>query len=284
MVYIHGADRLGRPIGYIHVALHRPSAQSARVMEKLVVQTIETARCMFAPGRESACVVFDLTGFSLANMEWHIVKFIIRCFEANYPECLGVLLIHNAPWIFSGIWKVIRGLLDPVVKAKVNFTKNVEELERWIPRENIIKALGGREDWTYHYREPAADEDAQMEQTGARDKIMAERREIADELLAATRAWLTHVTAGGETAEAAAQQARRETAAASLRANYWELDPYIRSRTQLDRTGVIKPDGKVEIYPERKAVPATTTETGTETVFAREKSDVSGAEQVAVAS
>jgi hypothetical protein len=30
------------------------------------------------------------------------VKFILKCFEANYPESLGILLIHNAPWIFSG--------------------------------------------------------------------------------------------------------------------------------------------------------------------------------------
>lgn len=34
--------------------------------------------------------------------EYPPVKFIIQCFEANYPECLGILLIHNAPWIFSG--------------------------------------------------------------------------------------------------------------------------------------------------------------------------------------
>lgn len=40
----------------------------------------------------------------LLVQEYPPVKFIIRCFEANYPECLGVLLIHNAPWIFSGSW------------------------------------------------------------------------------------------------------------------------------------------------------------------------------------
>lgn len=35
--------------------------------------------------------------------EYPPVKFILKCFEANYPECLGVLLIHNAPWVFSGM-------------------------------------------------------------------------------------------------------------------------------------------------------------------------------------
>ena len=30
------------------------------------------------------------------------MKFILKCFEANYPESLGILLIHKAPWVFSG--------------------------------------------------------------------------------------------------------------------------------------------------------------------------------------
>jgi hypothetical protein len=39
----------------------------------------------------------------LANLaqDYHPVKFMIKCFEANYPESLGVVLIHKAPWIFS---------------------------------------------------------------------------------------------------------------------------------------------------------------------------------------
>lgn len=35
-------------------------------------------------------------------MDYVPVKFIIMCFEANYPESLGVVLIHNAPWVFKG--------------------------------------------------------------------------------------------------------------------------------------------------------------------------------------
>lgn len=29
---------------------------------------------------------------------------MIKCFEANYPESLGSVLIHKAPWIFSSKW------------------------------------------------------------------------------------------------------------------------------------------------------------------------------------
>lgn len=48
-----------------------------------------------------------MTSFSLANMDYAPVKFMIKCFEANYPESLGSVLIHNAPWIFQGKKTVI---------------------------------------------------------------------------------------------------------------------------------------------------------------------------------
>ena len=41
-----------------------------------------------------------------------------------------------------------------------------------------------------------------------------------------------------------------------LRNNYWELDPYVRSRTILDRTGVIKGGGRTDFYATKEAVTA----------------------------
>lgn len=33
--------------------------------------------------------------------DFDFIKFLITCFEAYYPESLGVCLIHRAPWVFS---------------------------------------------------------------------------------------------------------------------------------------------------------------------------------------
>lgn len=38
------------------------------------------------------------------------VKFMIKCFEANYPESLGVVLVHKAPWIFQGSFQSNRNI------------------------------------------------------------------------------------------------------------------------------------------------------------------------------
>ena len=56
-------------------------------------------------------IVFDMTGFSMANMDYAPVKFMVKCFEANYPECLGAVLVHKAPWIFQGMFFLLALLL-----------------------------------------------------------------------------------------------------------------------------------------------------------------------------
>lgn len=156
----------------------------------------------------------------------------------------------------KGVWKIIRGLLDPVVAAKVDFTRNVEGLEKYIPKENIISLFGGTDDWRYAYQEPTEDEDASMARgDGERENITTDREEIAERFLAATQEWIRHVDVG-EHEEAEIQAQLRSNAVEALWTNYWKLDPYVRSRTNLDRTGVIGPDGSIELYPERKAAAA----------------------------
>jgi hypothetical protein len=54
-----------------------------------------------------------MTGFSMANMDYAPVKFMIKCFEANYPESLGTVLVHKAPWIFQGTLPHLLPLLPP---------------------------------------------------------------------------------------------------------------------------------------------------------------------------
>lgn len=208
-----------------------------------------------------------MTNFTLANMDYAPVKFIIKCFEANYPESLGAVLIHNAPWIFSGksrgllsrcsyltfhpvgIWKVIKGWLDPVVAAKVHFTNGVEGLEEFIPRERILKELGGPKDFEYKYIEPQPDENAAMKDTAKRDEIKARYLEISSELQELTRSWIVASVKGDKT-EGESVKAKREELAGKLSRTYWELDPYIRARSYYDRVGMLKGDGKVVFYPE----------------------------------
>jgi hypothetical protein len=207
-----------------------------------------------------------MTNFSLANMDYTPVKFMIKCFEANYPESLGSVLIHKAPWIFSstylqyqfpcysntprptGIWSVIKGWLDPVVAAKIHFTKNKEDLEAFIPPSRIMKELEGDENWEYQYVEVKDGENKLMEDTETRDRLLAERHALAKDIQDITIEWL-RASSKEETGAAAAAKEKRNALIEELRKQYWVLDPYIRARSLYDRLNIVQGGGKIEFYP-----------------------------------
>lgn len=140
----------------------------------------------------------------------------------------------------KGIWKIIRGWLDPVVAAKVHFTNNKAELEEFIEPGHIIKELEGEEDWEYKYIEPIAGENDRMKDTATRDRLLAGREELVKKFEHATRQWIRNPDE--------AIKAEREQLAKQLKEDYWNLDPYIRARTLYDRQGSLLEGGKTNWY------------------------------------
>ncbi|MCJ1372958.1 hypothetical protein MMC20_004184 [Loxospora ochrophaea] len=241
--FLHGTDKEGRPMCFVRVRLHKQGEQSEASLERYTVFVIESARLLLSPPVDTATIVFDMTGFSMANMDYAPVKFMIKCFEANYPESLGAVLVHKSPWVFQGIWNIIKGWLDPVVAGKVHFTKNTEELEAYVPREHIIKELGGDDSWTYQYVEPVAGENDLMLQNERKQQLLDERALVVRDFESATQQWFA-----GQNTEDTGTQQRRNDIAEKLRSGYWQLDPYLRARSFYDRTGMIQLGGNIQFY------------------------------------
>ncbi|TKA67897.1 hypothetical protein B0A55_09712 [Friedmanniomyces simplex] len=239
--FLHGTDKDGRPCCYVRVRLHKQGEQSEKSLERYTVYTIETARMLLRPPVDTATIVFDMTDFTMANMDYTPVKFMIKCFEANYPESLGSVLVYKSPWLFQGIWKIIKGWLDPVVASKVHFASNVEDLSQWIPKNQISRELGGTEEYAYSYVEPQPDETSPLADPTSRAKIQDERTQLIGSYESEVLAWI-HGDGGGEGRGRLAQR---------LAENYWKLDPFVRARSLYDRTGVIREGGRLDFYPGR---------------------------------
>jgi hypothetical protein len=146
-----------------------------------------------------------------------------------------------------------------VVAAKVNFTRSLEDLEEFIPRDRISKELGGNEDWSYSYVEPSPDENSRMSDEAAQHTLLADREEIIKEFETITMKWISPSTGIAEKADILA---KRNGLAEQLRENYWQLDPYIRARTIYDRIGVLNDGGEIKFYPGE-----TVTENSSEAAF-----------------
>jgi hypothetical protein len=137
--YFHGTDKENRPVLYIHVKIHDSSQQTFEVIRAYTIYVMEIGRMFLTPPTYQNCLVFDMTDFGLKNMDWPFTHFLVKAFEAYYPETLGLLIFHKAPWIFSGIWKVIRPLLDPVVASKIVFTRTDDQLLTYIDAGQLPK-------------------------------------------------------------------------------------------------------------------------------------------------
>lgn len=239
--FFHGCDKWNRPVCIVRVGTHVVGAQSQKGLHDYIIQCVETVRLLQVSPVETMTILFDLTGLKSENWDKEAFKFIIGCFQDNYPESLGAMIFYNPPWIFNGIWKVAQGFLDPNVAAKVHSITGVEALEELIPKEHILKEIGGDEDWEYEYIRPVPNENEKLNDKATREVIMTERKGLGDELFGLTCKWI----ANPENENVSP----RNDVIEELRRNYWDLDPYVRARTVLDRTGVIKGKGEVDFYP-----------------------------------
>ena len=189
------------------------------------------------PSAETVIVVFDLSNFGLDNMDWGFVRLFVQCFESYYPETLGVCVVHRAPFVFWGLWKLIQPLLDPVVASKFVFTRNNAELHKVIPRDRLpINHYEGLDDWTYEYVPGTPDENAPMKDLVKKEEMINERHALESRFDAVTRTWIKNID-GQNSSE-------RDEIAKELREQYTRLTPYVRAKNLYQRLGVAH-DGQV---------------------------------------
>ncbi|CAF0990949.1 unnamed protein product [Didymodactylos carnosus] len=231
---IAGRDNFGRPYVIGRPRFHYPKNQAPNIMNEYILLILETTNLLLGETEDQGSILFDMTGFGLSNMDYASVKFMIACLEAHYPEVLGTLLIHNAPWIFQGIWKIINPWIDPVVARKIQFTNTTADLEKFIPLNQLPAREfenGGNENAPWDYIEPDPQENAKMKDFATRDRFLADREKLYDEFENLTREWIDGKDVNHQ----------RKEVAKKLNRNYWQLDPYIRARGLYDRIGWIKP-------------------------------------------
>ena len=63
--YLHGVDAHERPICVVRTRLHHSYDQQPEALERFTVWEMETARLFLTGNVDTACVVFDLTGFTV---------------------------------------------------------------------------------------------------------------------------------------------------------------------------------------------------------------------------
>ncbi|KAF3987497.1 hypothetical protein FT663_03900 [Candidozyma haemuli var. vulneris] len=237
-VYLRGTDREGGPICVIRVRKHFGSQCPHKDFERFIVLMLEWFRLGLKPytmGSDGANILFDLTGISLKNIDLAAVKFLAKAFEANYPESLTAIWIHNAPWVFFTVWKLIRGWLDPVVASKVHFTNSAEDLEKFVDRKFIPDFVGGDDKYVPEYVPPTDENSSKKPEDDKFEELSEQRKVLSKVFIETTISWIKAATKE----ESTKFLNLKIQLGAELAKNLVELDPYIRTRGQFDRNNAI---------------------------------------------
>ncbi|EFP91146.1 uncharacterized protein PGTG_16891 [Puccinia graminis f. sp. tritici CRL 75-36-700-3] len=112
--------------------------------DQSILKQLRTAKAFVFGFDRSGSPIFRIS----SSTPWKVTRlFIIPpagiCDDAGELETLNHQIIHNAPWIFQGLWKAISTMIDPVVRSKVLFTSKNEDLIKLVDKRNLFKAEGG---------------------------------------------------------------------------------------------------------------------------------------------
>lgn len=69
---------------------------------------------------------------------------LTHAFTSIHAHAARRLYVVNAPYLFTTVWHVIKGWLDPVTVDKIKIISSEKELLDQIPAENLPSTLGGK--------------------------------------------------------------------------------------------------------------------------------------------
>ncbi|KAI8322994.1 CRAL/TRIO domain-containing protein [Martensiomyces pterosporus] len=236
--YAHGKDKLGQPIIWSGSYLHHQKDQSYPQLKRYLIWMMETLRQLLSPPIERVCLIMDLTDHSNANMDWPFVKTFLKFLEAYYPECLGICIVYNGPWWFSGVWKLISPLLDPVVASKIQFAQKPEGLMKFIDEKELLEIRGGKDKYAYEYAKPSPEENKLMFDDEGRELVSKKLDGVRETFIAATKDWIK-AKADSDDSKFAESSARRIEISEDVKSAAMEKDKYTRARHFYTRTGVL---------------------------------------------
>jgi len=149
--YAWNVDLKGRLVIWITSKLHDKNKQSLHENLVGLVFLIEHSRRLMAPGTEGVTLIFDVADAPLASLDIPSIQGDIQVLQNYYPECLGHCYVIDAPWIFHGIFRIIKTFLDPVVAAKIKLINSSEIIKYVHPSMVPKRYVGGCDETEFKY-------------------------------------------------------------------------------------------------------------------------------------
>jgi len=115
-------DLKGRPILVITPRRHQKNMYTEEQVFRSAVYCLEKISKKCDESQSSGfCMIYNLEGFTKANMDLSFAQRYFKCLKDYYPERIGLGLIINYPPIVHPFWKVIKMWMNPRMRNKFVF-------------------------------------------------------------------------------------------------------------------------------------------------------------------
>lgn len=126
--YVHGKDKLGRPVVYMKPRNQLKEAGTQKQQMRHLVYTLERAIWEMGPDVEKYVLLIDFGGYSIRNApNIATQRETMSILQDQYPERLGMAVFVDAPFLFNQTFKLLRPFVDPVTAAKLVFVSGKEK-------------------------------------------------------------------------------------------------------------------------------------------------------------
>eukprot|EP01104_Vermistella_antarctica_P017300 TRINITY_DN6103_c0_g1_i1.p1 TRINITY_DN6103_c0_g1~~TRINITY_DN6103_c0_g1_i1.p1 ORF type:complete len:325 (-),score=58.18 TRINITY_DN6103_c0_g1_i1:107-1081(-) len=148
--YFCGVDLQGCPIIVVELRYHNGSASNIPALSELFVAYLEIAeKVLDAEGMSESetgfTVIVDFRGISLGNSDIPLSKAAFGIMNNYYPERLKQCIMLNPPWLFWGIWKVIKAFMDERTINKFVWLEDNwrNDLRKYVAADQLPSSYGG---------------------------------------------------------------------------------------------------------------------------------------------
>ncbi|KAJ3346096.1 cytosolic factor, phosphatidylinositol/phosphatidylcholine transfer protein [Entophlyctis luteolus] len=157
--WYHKVDKLGRPVYIEQLGMldlqrlfsvsseERMQRNHVHEYERLIKYRLAACSIKFGRHFEQSTVIMDLKNVALSTFPsvYGIVKSVSAIAQDYYPEMLGKMFVINAPMLFTGVWSLVKPMLDEVTVRKIVILGPtfLPALLETIDSENIPRYLGG---------------------------------------------------------------------------------------------------------------------------------------------
>lgn len=229
-----GKDKAGRPLSYSRTSLHKAYHHSTDLEFRGLVKLFEELTIFSSDELDGSCVIFDYSELKLDNLDLRMLKLIISLLNILYPGVVSCVLINNAPKFFYRVWKLLKPLMDQDIVDKVKFCDRPSDLLTVVSIDQLPRVFGGYSRHEHTWIPPNKVDDVPLSNTERRKELQEQRTSLLKKFERCTYLWLMEKDA----AVAEEIQVKRKDMLAEISRNFWELDPYVRSRTVFDRNGI----------------------------------------------